>query len=88
MYYTQDNEDLYIAPEDKECLNKMWDQNLIIPLLTLAPKIEPKWNKFISLLAIFVFLKISKMDTKDFLEHFEIEEDALNEVVIKTILQK
>ena len=88
MYYTQDNIDLYINQKDQVWLNKLWEEDRIIPLLQLAPKVKPKWKKLISLLAIFVFLKISQMTNEDFTHHFDISSGELNEIVLNTIIQK
>ena len=88
MYYTQDNIDLYIHPKDQEWLHKLWDEDRIIPLLQLAPKVKPQWKRLISLLAIYVFLRISQMTSKDFTEHFDISHADLNEIVLNTIIQK
>ena len=85
MYYTQDNIDLYIHEKDKKMLHTLWEEDRIIPLLQLAPKVKPQWNKLISLLAIYVFLRISQMTNEDFISNFEIDKKNLNEIVLNTI---
>ena len=88
MYYTQDNIDLYIHEKDQKWLNKLWDEDRIIPLLELAPKVKPHWKKLISLLAIYVFLRISQMTSEDFTKHFDVKREDLDEIVLNTIIQK
>ena len=88
MYYTQNNVDFYIAEKDQSWLNFFWDEGHLIPLLQGAPKIEPTWQKLISLLSIYVFIKISSLNSEDFIERFDINQKHLNRIVLNTIIQK
>ena len=88
MYYTQNNVDFYIAEKDQSWLNYFWEEGHLIPLLQGAPKIQPTWQKLISLLSIYVFIKISSLKSEDFIERFDINQTNLNRIVLNTIIQK